>query len=368
MAKKLYIAATGQHKGKTTCTLGLVAAIKKAGIDVGYCKPVGQQHLMIRGQMTDKDAVLFEDILQFEVNPEIHSPVIIASGVTAAYIQDPTQFDFEGKIKNAMQVLEERHEMVVYEGTGHAGVGSIIDCSNAQVARMLNAEVIMIVGGGIGRTIDRLNLNLALFREQQVSVKGVIVNKVHMDKLEHVRLHVEKKLNALGIPLLGVLPFDRTLSFPLMATVQQDVKGKIMLNSHKMNNQVEEILAGSSIKIDEFTYFRNLLLIVDQSNLKKAIEKVKHHAQERDLAASPLSGVIITGDGKHGVWYNQEDLTHPYLTANATPVLTTTLETYDTLIAVSRIEVKINTNTPWKVERAIEMIQENVDIQRLIEL
>ncbi|MEL6392284.1 MAG: dethiobiotin synthase [Bacteroidota bacterium] len=40
---RLYIAATSQHVGKTTSTLGLMAAIKERGINVGYCKPVGQQ-------------------------------------------------------------------------------------------------------------------------------------------------------------------------------------------------------------------------------------------------------------------------------------------------------------------------------------
>ena len=99
MKRKLYVAATGEHKGKTTCTLGLVAAIRDKGFNAGYCKPVGQKHLMLRGMMTDKDAILFEDVLQFKVNPEIHSPVVIASGVTADFIKNPSHFDFNSKIK-----------------------------------------------------------------------------------------------------------------------------------------------------------------------------------------------------------------------------------------------------------------------------
>jgi dethiobiotin synthetase len=367
MVKRLYIAATGQHKGKTTFTLGLVAALSEKGLNAGYCKPVGQKHLLVRGKMTDKDAILFENILKFEVHPEIHSPVVISSGVTAEYIQNPGNFDFENQIRYASEYLEKKHDIIVYEGTGHAGVGSVIGLSNAQVAKMLNAEVIIIAEGGIGRTIDRLNLNLALFRELDVPVKGVIINKVHLDKLEHVRLHIQKKLNEIGIPLLGVVPFDRTLSFPLMATVKKTIKGKVLFNSHRLNNQVEEILAGSLIEIDEFTYFRNMLLIVNQTNFKEAIQRIKEQAKERDLSDAPLSGVIITGDGRHGVWYDEDSLRIPYLIENEIPVLTTTLETYDTVVAISRIEVKINMSTPWKVKRAIKMIQDNVDINQLID-
>ncbi len=60
----------------------------------------------------------------------------------------------------------------MYEGTGHPGVGSVVDMSNAQVAQLLGAPVVMIVEGGIGSTIDLLNMNLALFRERRVPRKG----------------------------------------------------------------------------------------------------------------------------------------------------------------------------------------------------
>ncbi|MEO1628061.1 MAG: AAA family ATPase [Bacteroidota bacterium] len=366
MAKKIYVASTGQHRGKTTCTLGLVAALTAKGLKVGYCKPVGQKHLMVRGKMTDKDAVLFEQILQFKVNPELHSPVVIASGVTAEFIQNPEKFEFAKNIQDAADYLEQHHDVVVFEGTGHSGVGSIVNMSNAQVAKMLGAEVIIVIKGGIGSSFDRLNLNLALFREQNVTVKGVIVNKVHQDKMEHVRLHLGKKLEQIGIPLLGMLPFDRTLSFPLMGTVNKAIRGKVMFNGHRLHNQVEEILAGSLMEIDEFTYSRNMLLIVNQTHFHEAITKIKEFAKEKELPEAPLAGVIITGDGRQNHWYGEDDLLAPYLKKNEVPVLTTSLETYDTVVAISRIEVKINTKTPWKVMRAIELIKQNVNIDGLL--
>ena len=53
--------------------------------------------------------------------------------------------------------------MVVVEGTGHAGVGAVVDLSNARVAAMLDAPVIIVSEGGIGRPIDEIVLNGALF-------------------------------------------------------------------------------------------------------------------------------------------------------------------------------------------------------------
>ena len=46
--------------------------------------------------------------------------------------------------------------------------------SNARVARLLNAGVVMIVEGGIGSTIDMLNMTTALFREENVPIIGAV--------------------------------------------------------------------------------------------------------------------------------------------------------------------------------------------------
>ena len=167
--KPLYVAATGQHVGKTTSTLGLVSNIVGHGLNVGYCKPVGQQHLFVEGQMIDKDVTLFSQILGFKIIGGLHSPVVMARGVTKRYIDDPSQFRFRDNILDASHHLNKMHEIVVYEGTGHPGVGAVADVSNADVAKLLRAKVLMIVEGGIGKTIDKLTMSIAQFQNYDMS-------------------------------------------------------------------------------------------------------------------------------------------------------------------------------------------------------
>ncbi|MEM6687382.1 MAG: hypothetical protein AAF617_16500, partial [Bacteroidota bacterium] len=165
---------------------------------------------------------------------------------------------------------------------------------------------------------------------------------------------------------LGALPYDKALSFPLIGTVKNAVGGMILLNETRMNNQVEDILAGSTLEIDEFTYFQNLLLIVSYKNLSRKIEKIKEEAKKKNVDRCPLSGVIITGYNKPGNEFIDLDVGDDYLKTNKVPVLATDLDTYDTVVAISQIEVKINTKTPWKVTRAIELIQNNIPIENLL--
>lgn len=364
--KKIYIAATGQHKGKTTCTLGIAANFKALGHSVGYCKPVGQQHLTINGKLADKDAVLFGSTLGFDVQPELHSPVVLASGVTSKFIENPDQFSFSEQIQYAATELETNNDVVVYEGTGHPGVGSIINLSNAQVAKQLGTDVVLVVEGGIGKTIDRMNMGLALFREEGVHIKGVIVNKVHVDKYERVKEYLGMHLQRMGIPLLGVLPYDQSMGFPIMGTIRKTLKGKVLFNKDRLSNRVAEILAGSLIEIDEFTYLKNVLLVVNSSRFKEAMAKIKEGAKERGLEEFPLSGVIITGEGSSTFEARRAYFEDESLMEHRIPVLTTQYDTYDTVVKISKIEVKINTQTPWKVKRAIELIHQYVDLEGIL--
>lgn len=365
--KNIYVAATGQHTGKTTSTLGLMVNLAERGLKVGYCKPVGQKFVNVDGAIADKDAVLFSDFLHFNMNPDWHSPVVLGPGVTRRYIEDPTQFDFRERILNAAAQLESAHDLIVYEGTGHPGVGRVVDLSNAQVAKMLGCGVVMIVEGGIGNTIDRLHMSTALFREEKVPILGVIVNKVFEEKKDEIAYYLGKKLEQIDIPLLGVLPYDKSLSFPIMETVNQAVEGNVLLNEDQLNNRVEDIIAGSLIDMEEFGSFKDVLLVVSYRRVDEAISKIEEISQIKQLEESPLSGVIVTGDSRHARWHERLDLNKPYFIENKIPVITTTLDTYGSVVKVSRIEVKINTKTPWKIKRAVELIKEHVDIDRILE-
>ena len=335
--KPLYVAATGQHVGKTTSTLGLVTNILEDGHNVGYCKPVGQQHLYVEGQMIDKDVTLFSQILKFKIDGTIHSPVVMARGVTKRFIDDPSQFRFRENILNAADQLNKQHDIVVYEGTGHPGVGAVADVSNADVAKLLGAKVLMVVEGGIGSTIDKLTMSIAQFQNYGIPIIGVIVNKVLPEKLEDVKYYVGKKIKLMGLDLMGVLPFDKRMSFPLMGTVKNAIRGKVVFNDDQLDNRVEDIVAGSLVTIREFTNFKNILLVVSFKRMDEALEKVRLISQMKNLDKSPLSGIIITGDGRKEMDLDFSLQTKEYVMSHNIPVVTTDLDTFGSVVKISRI-------------------------------
>ncbi len=366
MLKRIYVAATSQHVGKTTSTLGLVSTLNDIGINVGYCKPVGQQFVDLGNLKVDKDVLLFEQIIGFGLVEEVHSPVILGKGATSAYLENPSKFHYRQSIIDAQKVLETKHEVVVYEGTGHPGVGSVVGLSNAEVAKMLGASVIMVVKGGIGNTIDRMMLSICGFQRKNVPIAGIIINKVLPSKMDKIEYYVGKKLKELGIPLLGLLPYDKSLTNPIMETVRVAVKGDVIANEDKMTNMVEDIVSGSLIDTEAFSASSNHLLVVNPKRLCDAIDKIKAISLIKGLDKSPLSGIIITGEGGFGENSDLLGNCSEYVAEHGIPVISTHLDTFGAVVKISKIEVKINTKTPWKSAKAIELIKEYVDLSSII--
>lgn len=357
--KGFYVAATNQHVGKTTSTLGLAAIFRGMGYNVGYCKPVGQQFLDLDNLRVDKDTLLFADLLGFKLKPNLHSPVILGDGATAAYLDTPQEFQFKSDVLKAAEFLKKEHEMVIYEGTGHTGVGSVVNLSNADVARILDLGVVMIVEGGIGSTIDRLNMSLSMFREQNVPIIGIIINKVRPEKMDKIKHYVSIKLQEMGLPILGFIPYDKTMAFPIIKSILNPIKGEITINEHMMYNKVEDIISGSIVEMNNLSGLKNQLLVVAADKTDEVVEKFIHWAEEQPHHSCPLSGIIATGNGSHSAQ------TEEYVKANEIPFIRTELDTLGTVLKISNIEVKINLKTPWKISRAIELIKENIDLNLL---
>lgn len=354
--KNIYMAASSQHVGKTTCTLGLVSALMREGYRLGYCKPVGQKSLEVDNLRVDKDTVLFADLIDFDIDPELHSPVILGTGATTRYLDNPEEFNLEESISSAAIRLGKLNDVVIFEGTGHPGVGSVADISNAHVAKLVKAPVIMVVEGGIGSTIDMLNMNLALFREEDVPILGVIVNKVIPDKMDRVRHYLNKWLEPRGIPILGLIPYEKSLAYPVMRTIADSISGLTTHNHEYLDNKVEDIVAGSLLDIQELKSFENVLLVAAVRQLEPALDKINMITKVMRKSKSPLSGIVLTGQG------TPESRSIDYIIKHKIPMIRTELDTYGSVLQISKIEVKINRNTPWKVRRAIELIGQYVDI------
>jgi hypothetical protein len=67
---------------------------------------------------------------------------------------------------------------VLVDGVGYAAVGSVAGVSNAEVASLLNAPVLVVGRPGIGNAIDSMNFIMAYFEKYHVHTLGACWNKI----------------------------------------------------------------------------------------------------------------------------------------------------------------------------------------------
>ena len=240
--RQVYLAATGQNRGKTTVSLGVLDGFQRRGLSASFLKPVGQRTIIEDGVPADEDAILMKQVFGLREPLGQMSPVHIPRGFTQRYIEGDVVEDLPALIRTAHAAFADR-EMLLIEGTGHAGVGAVIGLSNATVASMLGAPAVIVSEGGVGRPIDEIVLNASLFKRHGVKVAGAIVNKVDLDAKPGLATTLEHGLARHGIPLLGVLPYRRILSNPTLAMVLAGVPGEII----HVGPDLDEVIGGIAI-------------------------------------------------------------------------------------------------------------------------
>lgn len=225
--RQFYLAATGQNRGKTTTSIGLFDGFRRRGYHTGFMKPVGQRTVMLDGEPADEDALLMRTHFGLPEPFTQMSPVHIPRGFTKAYINGEVVEDLGARITDAHRRFSD-HDILLIEGTGHAGVGAVVGLSNATVAAMLGAPAVIVSEGGVGRPIDEIVLNVSHFEAHGVKVAGAIVNKVRVDEQPGIARTLERGLARYGIPLLGVLPYRPLLSNPTLGMVLEGTHGRLI--------------------------------------------------------------------------------------------------------------------------------------------
>src|SRR6186713_58987 len=147
---RVFIAATRQHDGKTTTSLGLIAALQKKFPRIGYIKPVGQRFVEIAEQKIDEDTVLMDEVYKLNCPLVDMSPIAVEPDFTRKYLQSSNYDTLVRRIEKAFDRVAWEKDFVLCEGSGHAGVGSVFDLSNARVAKTLGCKAIIVSRGGIG--------------------------------------------------------------------------------------------------------------------------------------------------------------------------------------------------------------------------
>jgi len=218
--KKIFIAATGQHCGKTTISLSLMHLARKKYDRVGFVKPIGPKCIEYNGLTMDMDAAMMASVYSLNSDAHLMSPMTLTPGSTREFLDGKiAQEAPRNLIYNAIHELEQRYDFLIIEGAGHGGVGSVVGTNNAQVASMVGAPVLMVTNGGIGNVIDAVELNLALYEREKADVRVIMVNKLVPEKRESSLAYLRKGFDGTRMLVTSAFDFSPILAHPTLQHV-----------------------------------------------------------------------------------------------------------------------------------------------------
>jgi BioD-like phosphotransacetylase family protein len=355
--RRIFVAATRMNDGKTTTCLGLTAALQTMGMHVGYIKPIAQRIVQSGDDQVDEDTLLIDGLFNLDIPIAAMSPVAIGPDFTKQYLENPEEIgpQLKDRICRAFDRAAYGKDIVVVEGSGHAGVGSVFGASNADNARVLRSKALLVAAGGIGKPIDEIALNKALFDKAGVEVVGAILNKVMPDKLEFIRDFAGRGLRKLGVPLLGVVPLQETLVYPNLDQVADETKAR-WIHQPAGLRRVRRVVIGamSARRSAEYQRVPGTLVIVpgDREDLLEAF-----------LAAGggkSLTGVIFS----NGLLPNDDIVRR--LKEAGLPMAAVEAESFAVTARINNMTVKTMRQDSDKIPIIEKMIAESVDIRGLL--
>lgn len=261
--KAIFVAATGQNAGKTTTCIGLFNLFQKMGLKTGFIKPIGQEHVEVDDLIVDKDSLLMKVVYDMVDDLQWMSPVMIPPGFTSEYIKNRDKFvHLKDKVITAFEMVAKDKDVVIVEGTGHAGVGSVLGLSNAIVAKLLGASTILVAGGGVGSAIDEIVLNAALFEKEGVEIDGILINKILEDKYDKIKELLSDDLKYKNYCTLGFLPFKPLLSLPHIYQIRKRVNAEILCGEEGMNEFVENVVIAAMAPQNMLEHLKNRSFVI----------------------------------------------------------------------------------------------------------
>jgi len=322
----LYITSPQAGAGKTLLCAGLGKHLKGKSKKVGFFKPLVAA---IKTKTADSDTAFIKRVLSLKEPVEDLCPIIGGEGKLA------------GKVKQAYAKVARDKDIVIIEGVWRQRPGGEPVESSYEVAKALEAKVIVVEAYSPDLFKTKLADKYQGFGEHLL---GVVINKVPMSQMEAAR--------ELGGGVLGVIPEDRMLLSLTIAELAELIEGKIVNDAGKSAELVENYMLGALGVDSGLDYFGR--------KVNKAVV-VRGERPDMQLAALETSTrcLVISGDGSpiYDVRHSAED--------KAIPIIVTD---EDTAFVMDSVEQALGTtkfNQEKKMPRLAEIMEQQLDFQAL---
>lgn len=371
MAIAILVVPTEPRVGLTTVALGLVHALDRKGIPVGFCKPIGQPHATDTGP--ERSTRLARAVTS--LNPP--------EPMSAAEAENLLGHDRENILLEEVIARYERAaqkaSVVVVEGLVDTEERSYGTHLNAKMAQSLDARIIIVAAPGrdnprqVAELVEVVAQAYGGIRHERMI--GCIVNLLDapVDPTGHIRFDFSR---AEDVPdqghaaelqaecarrwpetfkLLGCIPWQRDLIAPRVQDIMHMI-GAQVLNEGQLERRVTHVALGARTLVNSCQDLRAGAMVImpgDRDDLLLATCMAA-------IGGTHVAAVLLTGGIKPDprVW----KLCDPAL-ATGLPVLTIPYSSMQSVLYLPYINLEIPLDDHDRMQRAVETVASHITLE-----
>jgi phosphate acetyltransferase len=354
-ARSFFIVPAAQDVGPRAISLGLVRALQREGIDVGFAKPISTPE--VAAAKVDLTCHFARSLCHLDVPepiPFTQAEERVRAGQLSELMED---------VVTIAEAASDAHDVVIIQGIALDSESPLATQLNIEMAGCLSARMVLVVKAA-GRTALQLNEDIAaavrLYSDGgRNAFAGVILNQVPTDD-EGVRLVAEVRQKNDQLPLLASVPFDARLNAPRLADVVEELGLTVERAGDMATSRVQDIAVAGSAVENAISWLRPGTLLVtsgDRSDIILATALAY-------LRGIPLAGMVLTC-GRQPAPSIVSLISASQL--NGLPILRSENDTYGTSILLAGLNRHVTRNDPQRMELAIQLVAEATDTALLKE-
>ncbi|MDO5049876.1 MAG: phosphate acetyltransferase [Actinomycetaceae bacterium] len=337
MARTLFIASPEPMTGKPMVTVGLASFFDEKGMTVGLLRPI------VRDRSTDAMLNIFND------GRFINAPAVGAL-TYEEYLADP-ESALES-IVNTYRKLAKNVDVVLVSGSDFEGVAGFDEFEfNCRVSANIGAHMAVVLSA-IDRTpqdiIDAGRLAVNTARQEYANISGVVITRTPKDQLNDYRHKIEK------IPTY-VIPEEPLLTAPRVVDIMNKM-GAEMISGERFNltREAESVLVCGMNSTHVLERLRDGQIVIAAADRPELLMTV---AAAHAIEGSPnLAGIVLNG----GFETPKRVLELIEKLVPDLPIMTVDTGTFETADLASRARGPVTLQTPRKLERAVEIVRNNI--------
>ena len=356
MAKTIFIASAEPGSGKSVITIGFVNMLLCKAQKIGFFKPI------INSGIGDKKDVHIQTVIEhFKLPIKFEDAYAFTRQEALQFIENESQGEMIDTVINKFKRIEENYDFTVLEGSDFTGGGIALEFElNLMIAKNLSSPAVLVISGehkSVNQIFNECLNFLHSFRDNEVQVLGIIVNKVAPDQIEVITELLTAQIT--DETVLSVIPADPGLKNPTIKEIAENLDGKVLFGEDYLENQVDNIVTGAMQLPSFLNYIRENVLIITPGDRGDIIVG----SLQANLSSSypKVAGIVLTA----GIQPDEPVIRLVKGLHNVVPIIAVESGTFQTSTQIGAIRSRITADNPKKIQLAIDTFNKYVDFSAL---